>query len=301
MPELIHKIQELKKQKNATILAHYYQKEEIQDIADFVGDSLEMAKMARQLTTGTVVICGVSFMAETAQILCPDKNILLPVENAGCSLAQFASPEKIANLRAEYPEAAFVCYVNSSAEVKALCDICCTSANAVKVVRSLPQRQIVMLPDGNLASWVQSQVPEKEIIGFSGHCPSHNRVSAKDVIEMKARHPEALLLAHPEVKKEAWELADFVGSTSAIIKYVEFSKAKEFIIATEVGILHELRQRFPQKAFYLLTPDLICLTMKMINLEDLYKALLNNEHTVKLEENLLKKAYVPLERMFELN
>ncbi len=301
MTELIHKIQELKKQKNATILAHYYQKEEIQDIADFVGDSLEMARKAKQLSTDTIVICGVSFMAETAQILCPDKNILLPVKNAGCSLAQFASPEKIATLRAKYPEAAFVCYVNSSAEVKALCDICCTSANAVKVVRSLPQKQIVMLPDGNLASWVQSKVPEKEIIGFAGHCPSHNRVSANDVTGMKTRHPEALLLAHPEVKKEVWELADFVGSTSAIIKYVEASVGKEFIIATEVGILHELRQRFPQKAFYLLTPDLICLTMKMIELEDLYKALLNNEHTVKLDEDLLKKAYVPLKRMFDLN
>ena len=298
--DLKQKIEDLKKQKKAIVLAHYYQNKEIQEIADFVGDSLDMAKQAKQSEAEMIVVCGVTFMAETAKILNPDKKILIPVENAGCSLANFGSEENVLMMKEKYPEADFVCYVNSAAEVKVLCDICCTSANAVDVVRSLKQKQIVMLPDKNLAAWVQTQVPEKEIIAYDGYCHCHNRVKKEDVYNSKKRHPEAIVLAHPEVKKEVWEIADFVGSTSAILRYVELSNEKEFIIATEEGIMYQLRKRHPEKSFYLLTPDLICLSMKMVHLDELYESLKEEKYEIILDESLQEKAKKPLMRMFTL-
>jgi len=299
MQEIEQKIASLKQAKRAVILAHFYQNKEIQANADFVGDSLEMAKKAKDIETEILVICGVSFMAETVKMLCPDKKVLLPVSNAGCFLADFATPEKVLALRERYNKAAFVCYVNSTAEVKALCDICCTSANAVSIVKELKEKQVVMLPDGNLALWVQSQVPQKEIIGFDGYCDCHNKITKADVLAAKNKYPSALVVAHPEVRKEVAQEADFVGSTSKIMKFIGESLAGNFIIVTEEGILNQLKLNYPKKSFQLVSPKLVCSSMKMITLKDLYLALLKEQYAVEIDMDLRLKARVPLRRMLE--
>ena len=293
------KIAELKQAKKAVVLAHFYQSKEIQANADFVGDSLEMAKKARDLEADVLVICGVSFMAETVKMLCPNKKVLLPRPEAGCFLADCATLEKVILLKEKYPQAAFVCYVNSSAEVKALSDICCTSANAVSIVKGLKEKQVVMLPDGNLALWVQSQVLQKEIIGFNGYCDCHNNITKEDVLKAKDKHSVAVVVAHPEVRQEVAQMADFVGSTAKIVNFIGESSAKEFIIVTEEGILNQLQLKYLGKSFYLVSPSLVCTSMKMITLNDLYIALLKEQYEVEINADLSRKAQIPLKRMLE--
>ncbi|NLG36400.1 MAG: quinolinate synthase NadA, partial [Clostridiales bacterium] len=258
MQDIAGEIKDLKEKKNAIILAHSYQIPEVQQIADFVGDSFALSRETRDSDADMLVFCGVRFMAESAKILSPDKKVLLPVLDAGCPMADMVTPEDIRRLRAQHPGAAVVCYINSSAAVKAECDICCTSSNAVRVVRSLPQRDIVFVPDRNLGQYVAGQVPEKRIILYAGYCPVHNRTTPGQARAARAAHPEALLLVHPECPREVTQLADYVDSTAGIVEYAKRSDRREFIIGTEIGIFHALTRDNPDKVFHPLVPDFMC-------------------------------------------
>ncbi|WP_207669202.1 quinolinate synthase NadA [Natranaerovirga pectinivora] len=297
---MIERINALKKEKNAMIIAHLYQKAEVQDIADFVGDSFELSKKAKENDAETIVFCGVHFMAESAKILSPHKKVLLPRSDAGCPMADMVSEKEVKLLREKYPDAAIVCYVNSSAEVKALSDICCTSSNAVKVVESLPHKQIVFIPDENLGNYVAKQVKDKEIIPFKGYCITHKLVTREEVIRIKNEFPEAELLVHPECTEEVLGEADFAGSTAQIINYVKHSNKDTFIIGTEEGILHKLHNENPGKTFYLASPKLICMNMKKTSLEAVLDALENETTEIVLEDEVRERAYLSLNRMLEV-
>ncbi len=300
MSELEDKIIQLKKQKNALILAHFYQTLDIQNIADHVGDSFELAKYAQKATQAVIVLCGVTFMAESAKILNPDKTVLLPVPDAGCPMADMVTPEDVKALKEQYPDAAVMCYINSSAAVKAECDICCTSSSAVKIAKVLPQKQIIFVPDQNLGAYVASQVPEKEFILFHGFCPTHHRVSVEDVMCAKAAYPDAMVLIHPECTTAVLRQADYIGSTSGIIKQVEQSDQKAFIIGTELGVAERLRQLYPEKQIHLLTDKLICPNMKKTHLRDVFSSLENNVYEIKLSQNEMEGAKKSLERMINV-
>lgn len=287
-------------ERNSLILAHYYADYSVQQLAHRVGDSLELARYATSTDKDIIVFCGVSFMGESAKLLCPEKTVLMPKADAGCAMADTVNAEDIASLRKEYPDAAFVCYVNSSAETKALCDICCTSANAERVVRSLSERKVVFVPDKNLGGYVSERVDDKEIILFDGCCPYHNAVSTDDARAARTKHPDALLLTHPECPKAVRDMSDFVGSTSQIIKYAEQSTASEFIIGTENGVTDRLSHTLPDKRFYPATRDFLCRDMKQITKEDVLNALLYDTYEVSIDEALAKKARVPLFKMMSL-
>ena len=293
-------IERLKKEKNAVILAHYYQLDEVIDVADMVGDSYALSKQARETDADIIVFCGVRFMAESAKILSPGKKVLLPVMNAGCPMADMVEPEDILKLRAQYPDAAVVCYVNSSCAVKAECDVCVTSSNAVKIVRSLPEKRIVFVPDQNLANFVAAQVPEKEVIPFSGYCIVHHQMRVEDVEKATAALPGAPLLVHPECPEAVVRRADFVGSTEQIISFATRSPEKAFIIGTEMGVLHTLQRRNPDKKFYLLSPKLLCSNMKKTHLDDVYESLVHEQHEINLDEAVMDRARRSLERMLEI-
>ncbi len=300
MNEMIDRINELKKQKNAVILAHYYQVGEVQDIADFVGDSFMLSKKARETESDIIVFCGVRFMAETAKILSPDKTVLLPASDAGCPMAEMVTVQDVAKLRGQYPDAAVVCYVNSTAAVKAVSDICCTSSNAVKLVKSLPNKQIIFIPDENLGSYVATQVPEKEIILFNGYCITHKRVTGDEVDAARKAVPNAKVLVHPECRPEVSEKADYLGSTSQIINYASNSEDKKFIIGTEQGVLHWLQKKNPDKKFYLLSQKMICPNMKKTTLKDVLNALENMTYEIQLSEEEISKAHGCLDKMLEI-
>jgi len=297
MNELQQKIINLKKEKNALILAHYYQTMDIQEIADHVCDSFEMARLAHSATQNTLIICGVHFMAESAKLLNPDKTVLLPVPEAGCPMADMITPEDVTALRSFYPDAAVVCYVNSSAAVKAVSDICCTSSSAERIVRSLPEKQIIFIPDRNLGAYISSKVPEKEFIFHKGWCPVHDCIVTYDVVSARKKHPNALLLTHPECKSEVLELSDFIGSTSEIIKYALECDKNEFIIGTETGVVQHLASLAPDKHFYPLTSSFICEDMKKIKPEDVLYSLENGKHEITLTGDDVKAANQSLERM----
>lgn len=297
--DIIEQIRRLKAERDAIILAHNYQTSDIQDIADVVGDSLALARAAAKAPQSVIVFCGVHFMAESASILCPTKTVLLPAADAGCPMADMVDAESLRSKRAEYPEAAVVCYVNSSAEVKAESDICCTSANAVRVVASLRERQVIFVPDQNLASYVASQV-DKEIIAWPGFCPTHHRLSVSDVSRARAAHPDALVLVHPEVRPEVAAMADFVGSTSQIIKYAAQTDATTLIIGTEMGTLHKLQKDSPGKRFFLLSPGLVCPNMKKTTLALVRDSLVSLEPRVTVDEEVRRRAVRALERMIEV-
>lgn len=286
--------------KNALILAHYYTDYSVLQIADKVGDSLELAKYALASDKDVIVFCGVSFMGESAKLLCPDKTVLMPRENVGCAMADTVSADDIRRLRKEHPDATFVCYVNSSAETKALCDICCTSANAQKVVRSVKSDKVVFVPDKNLGSYVAEKVSDKEIILFDGCCPYHNAVSMDDVATARKKHPDALLLTHPECPKEVRDASDFVGSTSQIIKFAKESTARQFIIGTENGVTDMLSHTQSEKQFYPLSPSFICTDMKKITREDVKNALLYDTFEVNVDAAVAEKARIPLYKMTSL-
>lgn len=297
---LQRKILELKKEKGALIVAHNYQRDEIQEIADITGDSYALARAVTNAPEKLVVFCGVKFMAESAKILNPEKIVLLPVEEAGCPLADMATVEKLRKKKAEYPEAAVVCYVNSTAAVKAESDICCTSSNAVQIVRSLKEEKILFVPDKNLGRYVRENVPEKELILWDGYCVVHMRLVAEKVKNAKEISPEAEFIAHPECRREVLELADFIGSTAAMIKYVKASSKKEFIVGTELGILHKLQRDNPEKKFYMPDDQFICANMKLTTLGWLARSLEKTVYQVEVPEDIASKAKKALERMLEV-
>ncbi len=291
------KIAKLKKRRNAVIIAHNYQRDEIQEIADISGDSLALSQAAVRTDADTIVFCGVQFMAESASILNPDKTVLLPVMEAGCPLADMITAEKLCAKKKQHPGAAVVCYVNSSAEVKAESDIACTSSNAIQVVRSLEERDVIFVPDKNLGRYVQSQIPEKNIILWEGFCPTHIRVQEEDIIKAKELHRDAEVLAHPECNPEVLALADHICSTAGMFTYTKKSAAKEFIIATESGMLYKLNIENPGKKFYLPTAHLVCANMKLITLGWVAHSLEKMVYEIKVSGEIRDKAKKALDRM----
>ncbi len=294
------KIARLKKKRNAVIIVHNYQRDEIQEIADISGDSLALSQAAVRTDADVIVFCGVDFMAESASILNPDKKVLLPVKEASCPMADMITPEKLKAMRKEFPEAAIVCYVNSSAEVKAESDIACTSSNAVDIVRSLSEQQVIFVPDKNLGRYVQKQVPEKKIILWEGFCPTHIRVQGEDIIRSKALRPDAEVIAHPECNPEVLDLADHICSTGGMFTYVKKSPSKEFIISTESGMLYKLQKENPDKKFYVPTPRLVCATMKLTTLGWVAHSLEMLVYEIKVAEDVREKAKRTLQRMLEI-
>ena len=294
------KIKKLKIEKNAVILAHYYVSEEVQEIADYIGDSYYLAKIAKQSSADIIVFCGVSFMGESAKVLNPNKKVLMPDMNADCPMAHMATKEKIESMRKQYDDLAVVCYINSTAALKCMSDVCVTSSNAVKIVRSLPNKNIFFIPDKNLGSYVAKQVPEKNIIINDGYCPIHAAISLNEVLAEKENHPSAKILSHPECEREILEVSDFIGSTADIIKYVAQSCDKDFIICTEDGVLYELRMENPEKKFYFPMTRPVCLDMKLITLDKVREVLENETNAVEVLENVRKGAILPLEKMLEL-
>ncbi|KJF25620.1 quinolinate synthetase [Clostridium aceticum] len=297
---MIEEIKRLKKEKNAIILAHNYQIPEVQEIADIVGDSLKLSQEAAKTNADIIVLSGVHFMAESVKILSPEKKVLLPVYDAGCPMADMIDVEQLREFKKRYPNIPVVCYVNSSAEVKGESDICCTSSNALKIVRSLESDKVLFIPDKNLGSYIAKQLPEKEIISWEGFCITHHRVKPEEIDTVKEKHPKALVLVHPECTPEVVEKADFVGSTSEIIQYATESENKTFVIGTEMGVLHKLRTNNPDKKFYLLSPALVCFNMKKTTLKDVYLALKNEEKEIIVEEEIRQKALKTLETMINI-
>lgn len=295
--DLVKEIQKLKKEKNAIILAHYYQRPEIQEIADFVGDSYYLSKIGKDCDEQTIVFCGVKFMAESAKILSPQKTVLLPAYDAGCPMADMAVAEDVLKLKEEHPNAKIVCYINSTTEVKAVSDVCCTSSNAVKIIQNIDADEIIFLPDKNLGSYIQEQVPEKKMILWSGFCITHRRINLEEIKKAKDSIEDLVVLAHPECEKEVRDIADFVGSTLEIINYATSSDKTNFLIGTEEGILHELKKRNPNKKFYTPRGGIMCVNMKKTVLPDVYNALLNNQHEIHVNEDIRVKAYESLAKM----
>ena len=297
---MIEKIKQLKKEKNALILAHYYAPLEIWELADFVGDSLELSRKAATAKEDLIVFCGVRFMAESAKILNPEKKVLLPVQDAGCPMADMIDAAALKEMKALHPEAGVICYVNSSALVKAESDICCTSSNAVKVAGSLDQKEIIFVPDKNLGAHVASHYPEKKFHFINGYCPIHNACSAEDLKRAKEAHPDALVAAHPECGEGTGALSDFIGSTTGILDFCRKSENKEFIIGTEYEIVLALQKELPEKTFWAAKEDFLCTDMKKNTLEALYEALKEEKTEIVLDETTLKNARAALEKMINL-
>ncbi|MCS7201734.1 MAG: quinolinate synthase NadA [Dictyoglomus sp.] len=297
--DLIEKIEKLKKERNAIILAHNYQLPEIQDIADFVGDSLELSRIAKKVEEKVIIFCGVHFMAETASILAPEKKVLLPDLNAGCPLANMITAEDVRRLKKEFPNALVVAYINTSAEVKAESDYCCTSANAINVVEKVPSEEIIFIPDRNLGYYVSKNTKKKMYI-WNGFCPTHQRILPQDIERLKKEHPNAKVVVHPECRKEVLELSDKIASTSGIIRFVKEDEGKEYIIGTEMGILHRLRKECPDKIFYPASYLSVCPNMKKITLEKVLWALEDLEPEVKVKEPIRSRALKAIENMLNL-
>ncbi|MBU9889603.1 MAG: quinolinate synthase NadA [Candidatus Omnitrophica bacterium] len=296
--DLLSRIAILKNEREAVILAHNYQPPEIQDLADYTGDSLELSMIAAKTPAKVIVFCGVRFMGETAAILSPDKTVLLPVLEAGCTLAEYATAEQIRELKKKHPRAAVVTYVNSSAEVKAETDICCTSANAVEIVKSIdPNREIIFAPDYNLGHYA-AKMAKRELVLWNGCCPTHALLSTFAVEKARKKWPGAQFIMHPECKPETLELADFVGSTSGMLKYVKKQPAgTSFIVGTEVGLLHRLQKENPDKTFHVASDYLICPMMKMTTLKDVKDSLERMRYVVKVEESVRKRAKAAVDAM----
>lgn len=297
--ETLQKIIRLKKEKNAVILAHYYVADELQAIADYTGDSFYLSQKAAESKAAVIVFCGVRFMGESAKILCPDKTVYLPCATADCPMAHMATAEGIQKMREEADDLAVVCYINSTAELKSLSDVCVTSSNALRIVKSLKEENIYFIPDANLGRFVQKQCPEKNFYFSGGFCCVHSHLCAEDVAAARKAHPECPVLVHPECREEVTSAADFVGSTKAMIEYAESSEKKAFIIGTECGILYELKKRCPDKAFYLLTDGMVCRDMKKITADGVLAALEGRLAPVELPEDVLKSAAGCLKRMLE--
>jgi quinolinate synthase len=296
---MIEEILALKVRRNCVILAHNYQIPEVQDVADLVGDSLELSRAAANLEADVIVFCGVDFMAETAAILSPQKTVVLPEKDAWCPMAHMITPEQLRDLKVLYPEAAVVCYVNSTAEVKAESDICCTSANGVQVVNSLEQSQVIFVPDRNLAAYVARHI-KKEIIPWNGYCYVHDNFRPEDVQKARSLHPNAEVLVHPECRPEVIDQADYVYSTAGMGRHARASKAREFVIGTEAGMIYRLKKENPQKEFFPLSEKAICQNMKKINLEKVLAALQTLEPRISVPEKVAIRARKAIERMLEV-
>ncbi len=294
-------IRELLREKDAILLAHYYQRGEIQDIADILGDSLALSMEAARTEARVLVFAGVHFMAESASILSPDKTVLLPKPDAGCPLADTIAPEALLAAKKDHPRAAVVTYINSSAAIKALSDVCCTSANAVKIVNAMKDApEILMIPDGNLARYVAGKT-DRTIIPWGGSCPIHDRLTAAEVLAMKARHPRAVFAAHPECRPEVLALADYVGSTTGIIRYAGQDSVTGMLVGTEQGVLHQLRKQNPGKTFIPVSDQMLCEDMKRITLADIRDSLTEMKHVVKVPDEVRIPAKRALDRMLSLS
>ncbi len=293
-------IKKLKREQNAIVLAHYYELDEIQRNADFIGDSLALAQIAADTDADVIVFCGVKFMAETAKILSPEKKVLLPVEDAGCPMADMATKEGVLQKKKELGDVVVVSYVNTNADVKSVSDICCTSANAVNVVSSLKEDRILFVPDKNLGEYVKERINDKEIYLWDGYCPTHEAFNVIELNKLKKQYPKALVAVHPESPKSVRDAADFIGSTSGIIGFVQKSSEREFIIGTEEGILFELKRRAKNKKFYVIGGKSVCFNMKKTHIENLYQALKYGKHQIILDNDIMRKAYEPIKRMISI-
>lgn len=293
----IDEIKKIKKEKNAIILTHCYQPVEIDEVSDFVGDSYYLSKKAKETNADIIVFAGVHFMAQSAKLLNPEKKVLLPNLNSGCFMADMINVEQLREFRAKYPNIPAVCYINSTAEIKAECDICCTSSNAVKVVKSLNAKEILFLPDTYLGKWVEKKLGNVKVITYNGFCPTHLRIRPEDVENARKNFPEAKILAHPECHTSVSEISDFVGSTKEIMDYVKNSSETKFVIATEKGVLDRLKRDYPQKEFHLIREDIICKNMKWNSLEDIYFALRDEQHEITVNPDIERKAYECIDKM----
>ena len=293
-------ILKLKKEKNAVILGHSYQNLEIDEVADFVGDSLYLSQMAGKTDADIIVFAGVYFMAQTAKIISPNKKVLLPNMQSGCLMADMIDLNQLREFKAKNKDVPVVCYVNSTAEVKSECDVCCTSSNALKVVKNLGVPEVLFVPDTYLGKWVESQLGNVKVNTYNGFCPTHLRIKAEDVLDARKKYPDAENLAHPECHKGVCDLADFVGSTTAIMKYAKDSDKKTFVIATEKGVVDRLKRDFPEKEFVLIKENIICPNMKHNTLEDIYSVLKNENNEILVDEEISKKALNCINKMFEV-
>ncbi len=298
---IIEKISELKKKHNAVILAHNYQRGEIQDVADFVGDSLGLSQQAAKTDADLIVFCGVHFMAETAALMSPDKTVIMPDEHAGCPMASMITARELREKKKHYPNAKVVCYVNTTAAVKAESDICCTSSNAVKIVSSIPEdEEIIFVPDKSLGAYVSSCLG-REMMYWEGYCPTHHRILAEQIDKMKSEHPEAEVVVHPECTPDVIALADHVASTTGILNYAKSSNSKEFVIGTEIGILHRMKKENSDKTFMPVTPLSDCPNMKLNTLEKLLWSLEDIQFVVTVPEEIAVEARKAIQRMLDLS
>lgn len=301
MNELVEKIKKLKKEKNAVILAHCYQNVEIDEVADYVGDSLYLSQRANETNADIIVFAGVYFMAQTAKLLSPDKKVLLPRMESGCRMADMIDLEQVKEFKSLHPNIPVVCYINSTAEVKSECDMCCTSSNAIKVVESMGAKEILFLPDTYLGKWVEAKLGNIKITTYPGFCPTHLQIKPKDILEAREKYPNAKILAHPECHQEVVKLADYVGSTTGIMKYAIESDNKQFIIATEKGVVDRLKRDYPDKEFILIKDNIICPNMKWHTLQDIYDALEKEKHEITVDAEVAKKAVNCINRMLEVS
>ncbi|MBE7711292.1 MAG: quinolinate synthase NadA [Cyanobacteria bacterium SIG31] len=301
MNSTIERIKSLKKEKNAIILAHSYQNIEIDKVADFVGDSLYLSQKAKETEAEIIVFAGVYFMAQTAKIISPEKKVLLPNLNAGCLMADMINSRQMAEFKAKNPNIPVVCYINSTAEVKSQCDICCTSSNAVEIVRSLNSPKVLFVPDANLGKYVESQLNGVEVITYEGCCPVHDDVTIKNIDDARAKYPKAKVLIHPECRPEVSSKGDYIGSTSGIIEYVKNSSDKQFVIVTEKGVAERLRRDYPDKEFVLISEKMLCESMKLTTLDEILNSLENEINEITLDEDVRKRSANCIERMLKVS
>lgn len=297
---LADEIKELKEKTDSVILAHYYVDGAVQEVADYVGDSYFLAKKAKEVTQQNIIFCGVSFMGESAKLLNPEKHVYMADTSADCEMAHMVDIDRIDEVRKEYPDAAVVCYVNSTAEIKAKSDVCVTSSNALKICRNLPDKDIFFIPDQNLARYIADRLPEKHFIFNNGFCHVHHGIRIADVKKAKELFPGAEVLTHPECRQEVCEISDFIGSTSEIIEYATKSDNKEFIVCTEIGVFYELEKRNPDKEFHQVRISQICPNMKKVTLEKVKRAMTERKEEVVLSDELMRLANRPLEQMIEI-
>lgn len=300
MHTIVENINRLKREKNAVILAHCYQPVEIDLVADYVGDSLYLSQVASKTNADIIVFAGVYFMAQTAKMLSPDKKVLLPQIEAGCRMADMINHRQLLEFKAQHPNIPTVCYVNSTAEVKSECDLCVTSSNAVKVIKSLNAEKLLFVPDTYLGKWVEKQLGNIEIITYPGFCPTHIQIRPDDITRARNSHPDALVLAHPECHMSVSEMADYVGSTTGIMKYAKESNNKSFIIATEQGVIDRLKRDFPEKEFIPVKENIVCPNMKMTSLEDIQNVLENESNEIVVDKDISQRAVKCIDRMLEI-
>ncbi len=301
MEHIVEKINALKKEKNAVILAHCYQPVEVDLVADYVGDSLKLSQVAAETDADIIVFAGVFFMAQTAKLLSPNKKVLLPQIHAGCRMADMISYKQLKEFKAMHPDIPTVCYVNSTAEVKSECDMCCTSSNAVNIVKSMNEEKILFVPDTYLGKWVEKQLGNVEVITYPGFCPTHLQIRPKDIEEARKAHPNALVLAHPECHMSVSDMADYVGSTTGIMKFAKESDNKSFIIATEQGVVDRLKRDLPDKEIIPVKGNVVCPNMKMTSLEDILEVLETEKNEINVDSNIAEKAVRCIDRMLEVS